>query len=244
VIEEGTENIVGRLSRGTTVSLLEEDGAWCRIAFGDSLQGWVYGELLGEKSEGVGMVALEEEPDVPSADKPAPLTKSASMFPVSAVTSLAALGAGQGESAGEVEGEQSEPPVGTTVAASAELEKPVAPVPSTAAPQQVVHYTTFGRDPFMPHIRRRDSGHPNVEDLDLVGILFDRSDRIALLQDQLFKDKSYALREHDPVSYGTVWRINPDNVVFLITEMGISRTYTLELGEVSPTKVNATRGRS
>jgi hypothetical protein len=108
--------------------------------------------------------------------------------------------------------------------------------------QQVVQYTTFGRDPFIPFSRKIDEGVPAVENLVLVGVLYDQTDRIALFEDELFKEKSYSMRESDPVSNGTLWRITPGSAVFLITELGITRAYTLEMRDVSPTKVQSKRG--
>lgn len=231
-------NVLGRLGRGATVGLLGEEGAWCRVKTMNETVGWVYGSLLAERTDvaadddGEGPELAAEKPTKPVA--PVQATASmASMFPVNAVGALTSMAQGT-------------PPAGTTGPASTVASSPSpAPAPDEAPPlPNLVRYNTYGRDPFIPHSRKIDDGYPNVENLRLVGILYDRSDRIALLQDDLFQDKSYTMREQDQVSSGTVWRINPTNVIFLITELGISRTYTLELPNVSPTKVQARRGKS
>lgn len=94
---------------------------------------------------------------------------------------------------------------------------------------KLVEYHVFGRDPFLPLSRDQDSPVPYVEDLNLVGILYDQVDRIGLCEDKQDKTRAYALRENDPVQNGYVLRVQPDKVLFLINELGISRTYALKL---------------
>jgi hypothetical protein len=92
-----------------------------------------------------------------------------------------------------------------------------------------VAYTSFGRDPFIPYAMESDPTLANVDNLKLVGILYSHADRIALLQDRMDSRRAFTLRELDLVKDGSVMRINQTNVIFLITEMGISRTFSLEL---------------
>jgi hypothetical protein len=96
---------------------------------------------------------------------------------------------------------------------------------------KLVEYHVFGRDPFMPLSSNPDSAVPNVEDMNLVGILYDQTDRIGLVENRNNKARSFALRENDPVPGGYVLRIQPDKMLFLINEMGISRTYALKLSK-------------
>jgi hypothetical protein len=95
--------------------------------------------------------------------------------------------------------------------------------------KKLVEYHVYGRDPFLPLSRDADSPVPEVEDLRLVGILYDAGDRIALFEDG--RSKAYALRENDPVQNGYLLRVQPDKVLFLINELGISRTYALKLSK-------------
>jgi hypothetical protein len=94
---------------------------------------------------------------------------------------------------------------------------------------KLVEYHVYGRDPFLPLSRDQDSPVPNVEDLNLVGILYDQADRIGLFENKRDQTRAYALRENDPIENGYVLRVQPDKVLFLINEMGISRTYALKL---------------
>lgn len=99
---------------------------------------------------------------------------------------------------------------------------------------RVIRYTPVGRDPFIPLSRDSidETGKPRVDNLKLVGILYDRSDKIALLEDHNDQNKPYALRENDPVDHGKVLKISQDKVVFLLSEFGISRSFTLRLTRI------------
>jgi uncharacterized protein YgiM (DUF1202 family) len=93
--------------------------------------------------------------------------------------------------------------------------------------KKLVEYHVYARDPFLPLSRDDESPVPDVENLKIIGILYDEADRIALFEDN--KNKAYALRENDPVQNGYLLRVQPDKVLFLINELGISRTYALKL---------------
>ena len=72
-----------------------------------------------------------------------------------------------------------------------------------------------------------------MENLKLVGILFDNTDRLALLEDRVNNRRPFALREEDQIDHGKVLKIYKDKVVFLLTEYGISRSYTMRLNSNS-----------
>jgi hypothetical protein len=69
---------------------------------------------------------------------------------------------------------------------------------------------------------------PGELSTDLTSLL-DSQDRVALFEDKVDKSKAYALRVQDPVEHGRLYQITREKAVFLLTEMGISRSYTLEL---------------
>lgn len=97
--------------------------------------------------------------------------------------------------------------------------------------KKVIKYTAIGRDPFLPleNDTTGDSDGANVEHLKLVGVLIDNTEQIALFEDVRANKKPFALRVNDPVDHGKVLKIYKDKVVFLITEYGISRSYTIRL---------------
>lgn len=101
--------------------------------------------------------------------------------------------------------------------------------------KNLIRYNRSGRDPFLPYFSsvESDLGLPFLENLHLVGILFDDNDRIALLEDKKNQNRPFAMREEDRIENGKVLKIYKDKVVFLITEFGISRSVILRLTNTS-----------
>lgn len=97
--------------------------------------------------------------------------------------------------------------------------------------KHVIKYRGGGRDPFMPLVEDTIGleDMPYVENLNLVGVLINDVDKIALCEDEKNKKRPFNFRERDRVRNGRVLRIYKDKVVFLLTEYGISRSYTLSL---------------
>jgi hypothetical protein len=92
-----------------------------------------------------------------------------------------------------------------------------------------VEYHVYGRDPFLPLSQNDTSTVPDVEKIKIIGILYDEADRLALFESA--SGKAYVMRENDPVLNGYVLKVQPDKVLFLINELGISRTYALKLNK-------------
>ncbi len=94
-----------------------------------------------------------------------------------------------------------------------------------------VRYKTYGRDPFVPLSTATDEFDElgNVDNMNLVGILFDKKDRVALLEDKIHSGKAYALREGDQIRDGKVLKIEKTAVLFLLNEYGISHTIVRNL---------------
>jgi hypothetical protein len=94
---------------------------------------------------------------------------------------------------------------------------------------KVIRYNQQGRDPFKPLCRDSlvRSGKAAIDQLLLVGVLIDGNEKVALLEDKENKKCAFTLRESDAVENGKVLKIFPDRVVFLLTEFGISRSFTL-----------------
>ena len=98
--------------------------------------------------------------------------------------------------------------------------------------KKIIKYNVIGRDPFLPLVTDTtgdSDDDANVENLRLVGVLIDNAEQIALFEDLKANRKPFALRENESVDHGKVLKIYKDKVVFLITEYGISRSYTIRL---------------
>ncbi len=101
---------------------------------------------------------------------------------------------------------------------------------STHSQQEIVYHVR-GRDPFIP-LNEKDvyrADLPDVTELKLVGVLYDKDDRVALFEDLSNENQPYAMRERDRVRSGRVFRIQENRVIFLLNESGISHTFTLDL---------------
>jgi hypothetical protein len=146
-----------------------------------------------------------------AAAQPAPIEKMASAFASSSPPAVLPVHALDNKEAAVPQ---------PTAAAAVVPEKPL---------QNLIEYKVYGRDPFLPLNKDEEGPLPNVENLQIVGILYDRSARIALLEDISEKGNAYALRENDPVKNGYLLRIEPDRVLFLLNEFGISRTFAMRL---------------
>ncbi len=93
-----------------------------------------------------------------------------------------------------------------------------------------VTYNSYGRrDPFVPV----ESGHSDngiiIDQMKVVGIIWQGAAPIAVLEHTKESGVSYTVRQGDPVHNGRVTRITRDAVTFNITEYGISRSYSLKL---------------
>lgn len=101
--------------------------------------------------------------------------------------------------------------------------------------RKLIRYNRYGRDPFLAYdgYMKSSSGLAFLENLNLVGILYDDQDRIALFEDKNDQNRPIALREEERIENGKVLKIYRDKVVFLITEYGISRSVVLRLTNIS-----------
>ncbi|MCL1945630.1 MAG: hypothetical protein FWF51_00555 [Chitinivibrionia bacterium] len=102
----------------------------------------------------------------------------------------------------------------------------------TAIPKKIYAYRRKGRDPFLP-LDKSDfirEGLPNVNNVTLVGILYDDKDALALFEERVGTDiTSFTMRIGDPVVSGKLLRIEPNKVVFLLRESTFSYTVEKEL---------------
>ena len=114
-----------------------------------------------------------------------------------------------------------------------DIPAPMQQVAIDTAPQKpekrLIEYKIFGRDPFSPLVENTEDSLADVEKIQIVGILYDKKNRIALFEDIHNRSNAYALRENDPVKNGHLLRIHPDKAVFVLNEFGISRNYSMKL---------------
>ena len=100
------------------------------------------------------------------------------------------------------------------------------------APKQFYRYSSFGRrDPFIPFEEPEVDGL-SIDEVQLVGIIWDSETPLAIFEDVRLKGISYTLREGDEVVNGNVYKISKNEVVFLLTEFGVSRKYTMVLPRI------------
>lgn len=91
-------------------------------------------------------------------------------------------------------------------------------------------YHTFGvRDPFIPLDPGDAESGLNIDQMKVVGIIFSKSKRMAVLEHVSQPGLSVALKEGDPIQNGKVLRIEKERVVFRLEEFGQTREFALRL---------------
>jgi hypothetical protein len=93
-----------------------------------------------------------------------------------------------------------------------------------------VGYNSFGRrDPFAPVDPGNMENGIDIDQMKVVGIVWDNQEPLAVLEHVKESNLSFTVRQGDPVHNGRVSRILREAVTFDITEFGISRSFTLKL---------------
>ena len=92
-----------------------------------------------------------------------------------------------------------------------------------------VTYSSFGRrDPFV-EIKGLVEEGINIDQVELVGIIWESDVPVAILVESKNPSISYTLREGDKILNGKVLKITQTDVLFLIQEFGVSRRYSMSL---------------
>lgn len=90
-------------------------------------------------------------------------------------------------------------------------------------------YSSFGkRDPFLP-IALPEIDGISMDELRLVAIIWNSKEPMAILQDVRSEDVSYNLQEGDRVINGKLSKILPNEVIFTLTEFGVTRNFSMIL---------------
>lgn len=100
----------------------------------------------------------------------------------------------------------------------------------TAKPDSKTYsYSTFGRkDPFVPYEDEVEEGM-NIDAVQVVGIIWEESSPIVIMEEVNGSGATYTLKENDPIQNGKVFKITPDEVTFELTEFGITRRFAMQL---------------
>ena len=92
-----------------------------------------------------------------------------------------------------------------------------------------VTYSSFGRrDPFV-EIKGLVEEGINIDQVELVGIIWESEEPVAILVDSKNAGVSYTIKEGDKIMNGKVLKITQTDVLFLIQEFGVSRRYSMGL---------------
>ncbi|GHV15987.1 hypothetical protein AGMMS49938_15420 [Fibrobacterales bacterium] len=92
-----------------------------------------------------------------------------------------------------------------------------------------ITYSSYGfRDPFI-EVRGLENDGINIDNLTLVGVVFENEMPMAVLSDNKTRGLSHTLHEGDSVKNGKILKISPNSVLFLLQEYGVSRRYTMSL---------------
>lgn len=116
------------------------------------------------------------------------------------------------------------------VAQVASNSKDSAVVVSMATPESKHFvYSSFGRrDPFVP-VKLPEVEGISIDDVRLVGIIWNSKDPIAIFEDQKVPERNYSLRIGDAVMNGMVKKITQNGVVFTLNDFGVVRQYSMSL---------------
>lgn len=92
-----------------------------------------------------------------------------------------------------------------------------------------VTYSSFGRrDPFV-EIKGLVEEGINIDQVELVGIIWESDVPMAILVETKNPAISYTIKEGDKILNGKVLKITQTDVLFLIQEFGVSRRYSMGL---------------
>ena len=225
---EPTSTVIAQLPIGTRAFELENLKYWSRIQ-SDAGIGWVYSQYVADSAhvpDSVWKVIKRPVPPIQTRSiVAAQPQKQPTPVPANNRTPPSVPPAFAGDDGSEAELKKSDQELQSVAQKTA-----VATPPAKPQSTMVEYHAGAIRDPFMPLSQDDvDSTAPLAQNLKLVGILFDIEDRIALFEDIKNKNRAYAMREKERIKNGYLLKIQKDQVIFLITEYDLTRTFTLKL---------------
>ena len=72
----------------------------------------------------------------------------------------------------------------------------------------------------------------NIDQVELVGIIWESEVPLAILADSKNPEISYTVKEGDRILNGKVLKITQTDVLFLLQEFGVSRRYSMSLPDL------------
>ncbi len=213
------ESVITQLSLGTIGHVKQRKNSWVFLET-PSAEGWVYASLLRDSAK-VPEAIWEEVRAREIAAEEARLREAEKKEAVAAAKA-------EMPASGSSEPGVPEPGVSSADAESSKPETTTVVEQEEKTPRTIT-YRVLGRDPFIPLRTKESDTLVDPQKARLVGILYDETDRLGLLETTAGGKRAFAVREGDRVEKGRVLKVRPDEVVFLLTEMGISHTYILRL---------------
>jgi uncharacterized protein YgiM (DUF1202 family) len=204
--------VVVRRRAGDEISATRKDQDWYAVELENGTTAWVHESVVNVAPPVAQTPALErrtrEEVAAGAVILPAQDTTVLTPRPLVIDTTLTAAG-------------QEEPTV--------EEEQATTPTP---VQKTVYTYRSKGRDPFLPldrsHFLRE--GLPNLNNMTLVGILYDASGGLALFEEKVGNETTaFSMKVGDAVVSGSLLRIEDGRAVFLLREANFSYTVVKEL---------------
>ncbi len=102
--------------------------------------------------------------------------------------------------------------------------------------KKTLRYSSFGRrDPFIP-LKNTEVDGVSIDEIRLVGIIWDEKSPLVLLEDVRVDGVSYTLREGDPIINGKVLKITRKEVIFQVSEFGVTRRFSMPLPDLNDEK--------
>ena len=103
--------------------------------------------------------------------------------------------------------------------------------------EERISYSSFGRrDPFIQVKGLMEEGI-NIDQVELVGIIWESEVPLAILADTKNAEISYTVKEGDRILNGKVLKITQTEVLFLLQEFGVSRRYSMSLPDPNGSNV-------
>ena len=211
-----SNNVLGQYPLGTRMVLKTKKNSWYNVIVDDTLNAWVY-HSLAEDSTKITSEKWDEiynKRESETAEKP--------IIDEFSSTSSDPLIDNSKDNVFSLDSNEVVKDSTKTIANPKVAEK--------VEDEHIKPYKKYGRDPFLPLNKTSDFLKPKLPDVDnmkLVGIMYDPADGIALFEEDVNGESvSFAMKVGEKVKNGKLLHIYENRVVFLMWEADV--TYTVE----------------